>query len=134
MVVLAGGQRLDARGDPEEFGMSDVEDVGYEEDRAALVEDAFTVSVRSHLSAGLIDADFPLQFHDVDMDKFSAPADDEGSAAGGGAGEAAGADGAAGDAGNPVQVARALMQAHDESTTGNIISEHSYRRQGGVEF
>ena len=48
-VVLSGGRKLDNRGEADDFGMSDVEAGGYEEDVAVLVEDAFQADVRYHL-------------------------------------------------------------------------------------
>ena len=49
LVMLAGGRRLDNRGDPEEYGFSDVEDSGSGNFDDYLVEDALDVSVSNLL-------------------------------------------------------------------------------------
>ena len=45
LVMLAGGRRLDTRGDPEDYGFSDVEDSGTSNFDEYLVEDALDISV-----------------------------------------------------------------------------------------
>ena len=75
-----------------------------------------------------------MQFHDVDMDKFSQSTVDGNDAAVEGADEATGDNAASVESGNPAHVAQALMKAHDDSTQGALISEHSFRRHGGAEY
>ena len=50
LVMLTGGQRLDARGDPEDFGFSDIEDSETGDFDSFLVEDALNMSVSSFMT------------------------------------------------------------------------------------